>query len=416
MPYEILIGLRYIRARRRNHFISFISLSSILCMALGVMALIVVLSVMNGFQTEIRTRILSVVSHVQIEGADKRLPDWEKVVAVANRHPDVIAAAPYVEGQGMLMANQAAYGVMVRGVEPALESGVADFAGHMLEGEMEFLRPGEFGIVLGADLARALWLKPGDKVTLFVPQGTMTAVGMVPRLKAFTVVGIFGMKMAEYDGSLALIHREDARRLYRLDAGASGVRLKLSDLFAAPRVIQELIPDLGAQGIDAYLSDWTASHPNFFRAVRIEKTMMTVIVSLIVLVAAFSLVSTLVMTVTDKEADIAILRTLGARPASVMLIFVLQGAVIGGIGLLLGIAGGVSLALNLDVVVPVIERILGMKILAKDVYMIPDLPSELHWGEVFGIGLFAFLLALLATIYPSWRAARLQPAEALRYE
>jgi len=384
-----------------------------LCMALGVTALIVVLSVMNGFQKEVRERILSVVSHVQIEGMDKRLTDWQNVLAEASRHPEVLAAAPYVEGQGMLMANQTALGVVVRGILPEMETSVSDFAGHMQAGSLERLRPGEFGITLGDDLARSLWLRVGDKVTLMIPQGTMTAIGMVPRLKTFTVTGIFNMGMSEYDSALALVHLEDSSRLYQIETGASGIRLKLTDLFAAKRVTAELA---GMLAIDAYYLDWTAGHANYFRAVQIEKTMMLIIVSLIVLVAAFSLVSTLVMTVTDKEADIAILRTLGARPISVMTIFIIQGAIVGGIGLMLGVAGGVSLALNLDVVVSGIEHILGAKILDKDVYLIPDLPVDLHWGEVFGISLFSFILALLATIYPSWRAARLQPAEALRYE
>jgi len=413
LPYEFLIGLRYLRARRRNHFISFISFSSMLCMALGVTALIVVLSVMNGFQKEVRDRILSAVSHAQIEGIDRQLPNWQAVLAEVARHPEVIAVAPYIEGQGMLMANQTARGVAVRGILPEMEATVANFAGHMQSGKLEELQPGEFGVVIGIDLARSLWLRKGDKVTLIIPQGTMTAIGMAPRLKIFTVTGIFDMGMAEYDSALALVHLEDASRLYQIEAGASGVRLKLIDLFAAPRIASELAERLA---IDAYYMDWTARHANFFRAVQIEKTMMLIIVSLIVLVAAFSLVSTLVMTVTDKEADIAILRTLGARPKSIMTIFIVQGAIVGGIGLILGVAGGVSLTLNIDVVVPFIERLLGMKFLGKDVYPIADLPADLHWDEVFGISLFSFALALLATIYPSWRAARLQPAEALRYE
>jgi len=383
------------------------------CMALGVTALIVVLSVMNGFQKEVRDRILSAVSHAQIEGIGRQLPNWQEALAKAAEHPEVIAAAPYIEGQGMLMANQTARGVIARGVMPEMESAVTDFVGNMLFGSLDELRPGEFGVVIGVDLARSLWLHKGDKVTLMIPQGTITAIGMVPRLRTFTVTGIFNMGMSEYDSALALIHLEDASRLYQIEAGASGIRLKLENLFAAPRIASELRQGLA---IDAYYTDWTANHANFFRAVQIEKTMMLIIVSLIVLVAAFSLVSTLVMTVTDKESDIAILRTLGARPQSVMTIFIVQGAIVGGIGLILGVAGGVSLTLNIDVVVPFIESLLGTKFLAKDVYLISDLPADLHWDEVFGISLFSFTLALLATIYPSWRAARLQPAEALRYE
>lgn len=384
-----------------------------ICMALGVTALIVVLSVMNGFQKEVRERLLSAVSHVQIEGLDKQLANWEDVLAEVSAHPEVVAAAPYTEGQGMLMANQTARGIMVRGILPDMESGVADFAGHMQAGSLENLRPGEFGIVLGTDLARSLWLRVGDKVTLMIPQGTMTAIGMVPRLKTFTVTGMFHMGHSDFDSQLALVHLEDAGRLYQIETGASGIRVKLTDLFAAKRIASELASRLA---IDAYYMDWTTGRANYFRAVQIEKTMMLIIVSLIVLVAAFSLVSTLVMTVTDKEADIAIMRTLGARPKSVMTIFIIQGAVVGGIGLILGVIGGVSLTLNLDVVVSFVEHLSGAKIISKDVYLIADLPTDLRWGEVFGISLFSFILALLATIYPSWRAARLQPAEALRYE
>lgn len=411
--YELLIGLRYTRARRRNHFISFISFSSMLGVALGVTALIVVLSVMNGFQKELRTRILSVASHIQIEGAEGSLPNWEQVGKEAEAHPDVLAAAPYVQAQSMLAANQEVRGVLVRGIEPALEEKVADFAAQMQVGKLESLAAGEFGIVLGSELARALRVQPGDKVTVIAPQGAVTPVGMTPRLKAFTVTGIFEVGMFEYDSGLALIHLDDAQRLYRLGDTVSGVRLKLADLFEAPRVTRELAGSLNA---DAYLTDWTRSHANFFRAVQIEKNMMFIILSLIVAVAAFNIVSTLVMAVTDKEADIAILRTLGARPASIMAIFMVQGALIGFIGLALGVVGGVSLALNIDVVVPFIERVLGTQILAKDVYYISDLPSDLQWGDVFGVTAISFILALLATIYPSWRASRLQPAEALRYE
>jgi lipoprotein-releasing system permease protein len=411
--YELLIGLRYTRARRRNHFISFISFSSMLGVALGVTALITVLSVMNGFQKELRTRILSVAAHVQIEGMEGRLLDWERVSQAAGAHPDVLAAAPYVQAQSMLAANQEVRGALVRGIEPAREEKVAGFAGHMRVGTLETLLPGGFGIVLGSELARALRVRVGDKVTVIAPQGTVTPVGMTPRLKAFTVTGIFEAGMFEYDSGLALIHLNDAQRLYRLDEAVTGVRLKLADLFDAPLVTHELASSIDA---DAYLTDWTRSHANFFRAVQIEKNMMFIILSLIVAVAAFNIVSTLVMAVTDKEADIAILRTLGARPGSVMAIFIIQGALIGCIGLALGVAGGVSLAINIDVVAPFIERVLGTQILAKDVYYISELPSDLQWGDVLGVTVISFTLALLATLYPSWRASRLQPAEALRYE
>lgn len=413
MRYELLIGLRYTRAKRRNHFISFISMISMCGIALGVAALIVVLSVMNGFQKELRTRILGVASHIQIQGAEGDLPGWEAVAQQAAQHPQVKAVAPYVQAQGLLSYDQTVRGTVVRGVLPQDEEKVADFAQHMKAGSLEKLQPGEFGIVLGADLARALRAFEGDKVTLIAPQGTNTPVGLAPRLKQFTVVGVFEVGMFEYDNGLALIHMQDAQRLYQMGDSVSGVRLKLDDLFAAPRVARELYKYVTA---DAYASDWTRSHANFFRAVQIEKNMMFLILLLIVAVAAFNIVSTLVMAVTDKQADIAILRTLGAEPKSIMQIFIVQGALIGTIGLALGVAGGVALALNIDVVVPFLERMLGFQFLAKDVYYITDLPSELQWDDVAIITAVSFVLTLVATLYPSWRASRTNPAEALRYE
>jgi lipoprotein-releasing system permease protein len=421
MKYELWIGLRYTRSKKRggeggNGFISFISLISTLGIGLGVAALIVVLSVMNGFQTELRTRILGVASHVQITGSPRsggELFDWEKTLAEAIRHPQVRAAAPFVQQQGMLSFDQQVRGVMVRGVLPEAEETVADFEKHMKTGRMAELRPGEFGMVLGAELAHALQVLPGDKVTLIAPQGLVTPAAILPRIKQFTVTGVFEVGMFEFDSGLALIHMNDAQRLYRMDDRVSGVRLKLDDLFAAPRVAREL---LGRVDADVYISDWTRSHANFFRAVAIEKKMMFLILLLIVAVAAFNIVSTLVMAVTDKQADIAILRTLGASPASIMRIFMVQGALIGMIGLALGVVGGVALALNIDVVVPALERMLGTQFLAKDVYYISELPSELQWPDVIIIASVSFLLTLLATIYPSWRASRINPAEALRYE
>ena len=413
LPYELLIGLRYTRAKRRNHFISFISLISMLGIGLGVAALIVVLSVMNGFQKELRTRILGVASHIQIAGINGELTDWESIAAQAMQDPEVKAAAPFVQSQAMFTVENGVKGVLVRGIVPDLEDRVADFRQTIKSGSLDDLRPGEFGVVLGADLARALRVFVGEKVTVIAPQGSVTPAGVIPRLKSFTVVGIFEVGMFEYDSGLALIHMADAQKLYQMEDRVSGVRLKVDDLFQAPRIGRELVRYINA---DAYISDWTKSHANFFRAVAIEKNMMFIILSLIVAVAAFNLVSTLVMAVTDKQADIAILRTLGARPLSIMTIFVVQGALVGFIGLGLGIAGGVALALNIDVVVPFIERMLGIHFLSKEVYYISDLPSDLQWGDVWGVTLIAFVLALLATIYPSWRASRVNPAEALRYE
>jgi len=411
--YELLVGLRYTRAKRRNHFISFISLTSMAGIALGVAALIVVLSVMNGFQTELRARILGVASHVQITGANSRLNDWKAVADIAKQHPRVRASAPFVNGQGMLSAGQAVRGTIVRGVLPAQEDSVADIGKHMRAGRLDALKAGEFGMVLGTDLARSIGALPGDKVTLIAPQGQVTPAGLMPRLKQFTVVGLFEIGMFEYDSGLVLIHLEDAQVLYQMDAAVSGLRLKLDDLFAARTVVRELLTTLGN---DYYASDWTRSHANFFRAVEIEKRVMFIILTLIVAVAAFNIVSTLVMLVTDKQADIAILRTLGASPRSVMQIFVVQGALIGVIGTLTGVVGGVILAFNVATVVPWLEKFLGFKFLSKDVYYISELPSEVQVGDVTTIGLMSLVIAFLATIYPSWRAARVNPAEALRYE
>ena len=413
LPYELLVGLRYTRAKRRNHFISFISLISMAGIALGVAALIVVLSVMNGFQKELRTRILGVASHIQVTAINGELHNWLEVGRQTLQHPEVKAAAPFVQAQAMLSRDETVRGTLVRGIIPELEDKVADFGRFMKAGKLENLQPGGFGIVLGSDLANAMGVTLEDKVTLIAPQGTVTPAGVVPRLRSFTVVGIFEAGMYEYDSGLALIDMSDAQLLYRLGDGVSGVRLKLDDLFRAPRVARELVPLIQE---DAYISDWTRSHANFFRAVQIEKNMMFIILSLIVAVAAFNIVSTLVMAVTDKQADIAILRTLGASPRSIMAVFVVQGALIGVIGLGLGVVGGVALALNIDVVVPFIERVLGTQVLAKDVYYISQLPSELQWGDVTGITAIAFVLALAATLYPSWRASRVNPAEALRYE
>ena len=413
LPYELLIGLRYTRAKRRNQFVSFISLISMLGIALGVAALIVVLSVMNGFQTELRARILGVVSHVQISGANGEMSDWLHVAEQAGKHHSVLAAAPFVQAQGMLSFGESVRGAMVRGVLPDYEDKVVDFRSHMKEGSFDSLQPDSFNIVLGSELARALGVYVGDKVTLIAPQGVVTPAGVVPRLKTFTVSGLFEVGMFEYDSGLALIRMEDAQRLYRMDDRVSGVRLKLDDLFKAPRVVRELAETLDTP---AFLSDWTRSHANFFRAVQIEKNMMFIILSLIVAVAAFNIVSTLVMAVTDKQADIAILRTLGASPGSIMAVFMVQGALIGFIGLGLGVVGGVALALNIDVVVPFIERLLGTQFLSKEVYYISNLPSELQWSDVTTITAVSFVLSLVATIYPSWRASRVNPAEALRYE
>ncbi len=412
-PYELFVGLRYTRAKRRNHFISFISITSMLGIALGVAALIVVLSVMNGFQKELRARILGVASHVQIVGMGASLPNWREVMQQASENPEVAAAAPYVMAQGLISHRQTVQGTIVRGVLPEDEDRVADIGLHMKKGTLDALRPGRFGIVLGSELAMSIGARVGDKVVLIAPQGQVTPAGILPRLKQFDLVGIFEVGMYEYDSGLALIHLADAQKLYRMDENVSGVRLKLHDLFRAPGTARALTDTLEG---DVYVTDWTRSHANFFRAVQIEKRVMFIILLLIVAVAAFNIVSTLVMAVTDKRADIAILRTLGAAPGEIMKIFIIQGALIGVIGTLVGVAGGMLLALNIDVVVPAIERAFGIQFLAKDVYYISDLPSDLHASDVIVIAATSFVLSLLATLYPSYRASRINPAEALRYE
>ncbi len=413
-PLEVAVGLRYTRAKRRNHFISFISLTSILGIALGITALVTVLSVMNGFETELRERILGMASHATISGpAGSGLADWEGVASQARRHPQVRGTAPYVTAQVMLSHGEAVSGSLLRGVLPEREPEVAEVGEKMLIGRLEDLRPGEFGIVVGRELAVALGVGLGDKITVVTPQVSVTPIGVLPRLKRFSVVGLFEVGMYEYDRNLAFVHIDDAARLMQLEGGVSGVRLRLEDLFQAPRVVREIAREIGGS---LYINDWTRQHANFFRAIQTEKRVMFIILLLIVAVAAFNIVSTLVMVVTDKQGDIAILRTLGAAPASVMAIFMVQGTLIGLVGVILGVIGGVALALNVETLVPAIERLFGIQFLSPDVYYISELPSELHWDDVVRIGSVAFVLSLLATLYPAWRAARTQPAQALRYE
>ncbi len=412
-PFELFVGLRYTRAKRRNHFISFISLVSMLGIALGIAALVTVMSVMNGFEREIRSRILGVAAHVQVLAVDGALADWPGVMAEARRNPQVGAAAPFVAAQGLLSSGAQVRGVFVRGIVPEMEDQVADLGAHMRSGRLADLQPGEFSILLGGDLARALRVQRGDRVTLVAPQGQVTPAGLVPRLKQFRVAGIFSVGHYEYDSGLALVRMEDAQALYRMGQAASGVRLKLANLYEAPRVAREIAKSVGT---DAYVTDWTQQNANYFRAIQIEKRMMFIILTLIIAVAAFNLVSTLVMVVTDKHPDIAILRTLGASPASIMKVFMVQGTLIGVIGTALGVVLGVVLSLNIDVVVPAIERAFDFQILSREVYYISELPSQLVWRDVWTVAAVALGLAFAATIYPSWRAARVNPAEALRYE
>lgn len=415
MPsYELFIGLRYTRAKRRNHFISFISLISLLGITLGMTALITVMSVMNGFQKEIRTRILGVASHVQISGVNDKLVDWQEVANEAIKHDQVEAAAPFVGAQGMVSFNQVVRGVLVRGILPSTEDKVADFSKMMISGKLNDLSSGDFGIVFGAELAKSLGVSKGDSVILISPQGQMTPVGILPRLKQFKVTGIFKAGHFEYDSTLALIHMADAQKLYRMENNqVSGIRLKLQDLFQAQQVVKELIPMISAT---TYISDWTSQHANYFRAIQIEKRMLSLILALIIAVAAFNIVSTLVMAVTDKESDIAILRTLGANPRSIMKIFIVQGTLIGFLGTILGVLGGVLLAFNVDTVIAFIEYLFTVQFLSREVYYISAVPSDPHLTDIVTVAVLSFGLTILATIYPSYRASKVNPAEALRYE
>ncbi len=412
-PFEFFVGLRYTRSKRRNHFISFISMTSMLGIAVGVTALITVLSVMNGFEKELRDRILGMASHVTITGMGDQLQDWQGIVQRAEALPGVIAAAPFTQAEAMLSQPAAVSGAVVRGVEPALEEKVTDLGQHMQVGKLTDLQPGAFGIVLGRELATALGVGVGDPLMLVTSNVAMTPVGALLREKRFTVVGIFEVGMYEFDRGTAIIHMADAQKLFRLENAVNGVRLKLNDLFTAPQVARGLAASLGS---GYFVGDWTQRNANFFRAIKTERTVMFIILALIVAVAAFNIVSTLVMVVTDKQADIAILRTLGASQGSIMLIFMVQGTLIGLIGMLMGLVGGLSLALNVETLVPWLEQTFNITFLPADVYYISELPSDVHAGDVVRIALLSFGLSVLATIYPAWRASRTQPVEALRYE
>ncbi len=413
LPLEVYVGLRYTRAKRRNHFISFISLISMIGIGLGVTALIVVLSVMNGFENELRGRILGMVSHVTVSSLRDPLVDWRGLRAQTLEQPSVIGAAPYIEAEAMLSNRSSVSGALIRGIDPALENEVSDIHQHMQFGALTDLVPGEYGIVLGSGLANALDVVPDDRITMITPQATASPLGFLPRLRRFKVVGIFEIGVYEYDRSSAIVHLEDASRLFRLDGGVSGLRLKLDDLDLAPLVRYELKDRIG---LNYWVSDWTLRHSNYFKAVRTEKTVMFIILSLIVAVAAFNIVSTLVMVVTDKQADIAILRTLGMSPLSVMWVFMVQGTLIGLIGTLFGLVGGVVVASHVDVIVPALEQFFRTQFLPRGVYPITDLPSEMKQTDVVRIAMLSFGLSLVATLYPALRAAKTRPAEALRYE
>lgn len=412
-PLEIYIGLRYTRAKRRNHFISFISFTSMLGIALGVTALITVLSVMNGFEQELRERILGMASHATISGIDGSLENWTALADRTREHKDVRGVAPYVQAEAMFTRGNLVRGALIRGVLPDREPEVSEVGRFMLEGSLDSLRAGEFNVLIGVGLARALGAGVGAKITLVAPHAAVTPAGVLPRLRRFTVSGIFKFDHGQYDSSLAVVHLTDGAKMFRLGDAVSGLRIKLDDLFDAPRVSRELARAFGGT---YWVRDWTQHNANFFRALRTEKTVMFVILTLIVAVAAFNIVSTLVMVVTDKEADIAILRTLGISPRSVMAIFFVQGTVIGIIGTLFGMLGGVLLAGNVETLVPAIESALGLKFLPPDIYYISEVPSEMRWSDVGLITGVAFLMSMVATIYPAWSASRTQPAESLRYE
>jgi lipoprotein-releasing system permease protein len=416
LPYELILGWRYTRAgraTRRNGFISFISGVSMLGIALGVAALIIVLSVMNGFQKEVRDRMLGVVSHIEIFAPNgAALPDLARTLTEVRANPQVIGAAPFIAAQALLARGEDMKGTMVRGIDPAREPEVTDLAIALKNTGLNRLIPGEFGVVLGGELARSLGVREGDKVTLVAPSGQVTPAGIVPRLKQMTVVGTFDSGHFEYDSALVLMHMDDAARIFRLE-GPTGVRLKLRDLHQAREVGAQLAGSLTG---DLLIRDWTRQNRTWFSAVQLEKRMMFIILTLIVAVAAFNLVSTLVMTVTDKRADIAILRTLGASPQSIMAIFVVQGAMVGVIGTLAGLTLGLGIAFNIDVLVPALEQFLGASFLPKDIYLISRMPSDPQQSDILPIAIISLVLAFLATLYPSWRASRVNPAEALRYE
>ena len=415
LPYELILGWRYTRAgraTRRNGFISFISGVSMLGIALGVAALIIVLSVMNGFQKEVRDRMLGVVSHIEIFAPNgEALPDVARTLTQVRANPAVIGAAPFIATQALLARGEDMKGAMVRGIDPAREGEVTDLARELKNTGLDQLAPGEFGVVLGAELARSLGVISGDKVTLVAPSGQVTPAGVVPRLKQMTV-GTFDSGHFEYDSALVLMHIEDAARIFRLE-GPSGVRVRLRDLHQAREVAAQLATTLTDRLL---IRDWTRQNRTWFAAVQLEKRMMFIILTLIVAVAAFKLVSTLVMTVTDKRADIAILRTLGASPGSVMGIFVVQGAMVGVIGTLAGLALGLGVAFNIDVIVPALEQLFRASFLPKDIYLISRMPSDPQQDDILPIALISLVLAFVATLYPSWRASRVNPAEALRYE
>ena len=412
-PLEAFIGLRYLRAKRRNHFISFISLTSMLGIALGVTTLITVISVMNGFEKELRSRILGAIAHATIQPYGEAMTGWPEVIESVRNHDGVLGAAPYVE-EGVWLQGRESSGALMRGIDPGYEENVSEVGAKMLAGRLSDLRPGEYGIILGIGLANRLEVGPGDRVTVIAPRLKATPVGASPLMRRFTVVGAFEFGEYENDSSLALVHIEDAARLLRMQPGSSsGVRLKLRDMDQAWRVARDISGELPGQYI---VRDWTQERGNLFQAVRTEKTVMWVILSLIIAVAAFNIISMLVMVVTDKQADIAILKTMGAQAGTILRVFVIQGSLIGVIGTALGVVGGIVLALNIAAVVPFLEQLFGFSLFPSDIYYITELPSELRSADVTKFAVMSLGMSLLSTLYPAWRASVTNPAEALRYE
>ena len=411
-PFEVFIGLRYVRARRRNHFISFISLVSMLGIAVGVLALITVLSVMNGFQEELTGRILSMATHADVTQVDGVVEDWRSAAEVLNREQGIVGVAPYFRTEGMLVHEHRVHWVVLRGIDPGAETTVSLVAERMESGEFSGLKPGEFGMIIGSEAARKLGVMPGDTLTLVAPRVGAGAVGFLPRLKRFTVAGIFSAGMHEFDSGLALAHLEDTLALLER-TGPAGLRLKTADLMQAARISRDAVQALPGH---YEVVDWTTRHAVFFRALKTEKRVMTVILLLIIAVAAFNVIATLMMVVTDKQADIAVLHTLGAGARNVMNIFIVQGAVIGLVGIILGVLGGVWLSENINAILTVAEQFLDVRFLSPDVYYISELPSNLHWQDVGVTAALAFLTTVAGTIYPAWRAAQVQPATVLRHE
>jgi len=412
-PLELFIGLRYLRAKRRNHFISFISMSSVIGISLGIVVIITVLSVMNGFQSEIRDRMLQMTAHATLLELDGSLADWQSIAERLQGHEDIVAQAPFVEGQVMLVKGKQVTGVMLRGIEPNLEGNVSSLEDFIVEGDINSLQDSQFNIFMGAELATYLGVSVGERITLITPEASVTPAGIMPKLKRLQVAGIYQVGMNQIDRNTAVVHIADAQRLFRMKDEVSGIRLKLNDLFQAPLLARALNQSFEGK---YWVTDWTRSNRNFFRAIKMEKTMMFIIMILIVAVAVFNVVSMLVMVVTDKQSDIAILRTMGFSPRSVMWVFIIQGSMIGLVGTVLGVAGGLILASNLQTVVAGIESLLQVKFLDANVYYISDLPSKILASDVMIVAGLSFFLTVIATLYPALRAAKTQPAAALRYE